>query len=107
MDLDKRRMQLYILLGPNVTNAVPEYHVDNMERFIRDFDYDHLHFMQRIRDHIVNIVKSKGPEAAAAETRFPGRVCRSMDPDSKQRKALWFHSEPRPKKIIKTEGHAD
>jgi len=103
MDIDKRRMQLYLLLGPAATNALDEYRLDNPERFIRDFDWDHLHFMMRMKDHVTNIITTKGPEAVAAETCLPARVCRSMDPECKSKKALWFHTEPRPRKACKSE----
>lgn len=103
MDIDKRRMQLYLLLGPEATNQLEEYRVENVTRFVRDFDWDNLHFMTRVREHVINLIKNQGPEAVAAETRVPARVCRSMDPESKARKALWFHSEPRPRKSCKTE----
>jgi hypothetical protein len=103
MDIDKRRMQLYLLLGPAATNTLDEYRLDNPERFIRDFDWDHLHFMMRVKDHVTNIINKHGAEEVAVETSLPARVCRSIDPKSKGKKALWFHSEPAPRKAHKSE----
>ena len=103
MDLDKRRMQLYILLGPEATNALPEYHHPNPAQFRVNFDYDRLHFLHCIRKHVVNLIRTKGTEETAAETSLPPRVVRSMDPENKHRKSLWHFTEPKARKRPRSE----